>query len=92
MLIKIKDIHQCEDTDAIVRTGPRATYVVRAGDLVPEGTMLMTPGLHPLESGPKFVQGPGGVTTSPTLLGPVLVWDQQNYLRLLLIVRYFGFS
>jgi len=48
--------------------------------------------LHPLESGPKFVQGPGGVTTSPTLLGPVLVWNQQNYLRLLLIVKYFGSS
>jgi len=46
--------------------------------------------LHPRESGPKFVQEPGGVTTSPTLLGPVLVWSQQNYLRLLLIVRYSG--
>jgi len=45
-LIKIKDIHQCEDTDhvyAIVRTGPRATHVVRVGDLVPAGTMLVTP-------------------------------------------------
>jgi len=29
------------------------------------------------------------VTTSPTLLGPVLVWSQQNYLILLLIMRYF---
>jgi len=29
--------------------------------------------LHPRESGPKFVQRPGSVTTSPTLLGPVLV-------------------
>jgi len=49
MLIKIKDIHQCEDANhvyAIVRTGPRATYVVRAGDLVPAGTMLVTPVLH----------------------------------------------
>jgi len=45
--------------------------------------------LHPRESGPKFVQGPGGVTTSPILLGPVLVWSQQNYLRFLLIARYF---
>ena len=44
--------------------------------------------LHPRESGPKFAQGPGCVTTSPTLFGPVLVWSQQNYLRLLLIVRY----
>jgi len=32
--------------------------------------------LHLLES------GPGGVTISPTLLGPVLVWKQQNYLKL----------
>jgi len=46
--------------------------------------------LHPRESGPNFVQGPGGVTTSPILLGPVLVWSQQNYLKLLLIVRYSG--
>ena len=44
--------------------------------------------LHPRESGPKFVQRPGSVTISPTLLGPVLVWSQQNYLILLLIVRY----
>jgi len=40
----------------------------------------------------EFVQGPGGVTTSPTLLGHVLVWSQQNYLRLLLTVRYFESS
>jgi len=30
----------------------------------------------------------GGVTASLTLLGPVLVWSQQNYLKLLLTVRY----
>jgi len=36
------------------------------------------------ESGPEVVQGPAGVTTSPTLLGPILVWSQQNYLNLLL--------
>jgi len=48
--------------------------------------------LHPRESSLEVVQGPGGVTTSPTLLGPVLVWSQQNYLKLLLIVRYFGSS
>ena len=45
-LNKIKYIHQSGDTDhvyAIVRTGPRATNVVRAGDLVPAGTMLVTP-------------------------------------------------
>ena len=39
--------------------------------------------LHPRGSGPKVDQEPGGVTTSPTLLGPVLVWSQQNYLWLL---------
>ena len=43
--------------------------------------------LHLRESDPEVLQGPGSVTTSPTLLGPVLVWRQQNYLRLLLIVR-----
>jgi len=47
--------------------------------------------LHPRESGPEVVQGLGDMATSPTLLGPVLVWS-QNYLRLLLIVRYFGSS
>jgi len=52
------------------------------GDLSPSGYSL-----HPRESGPKFIQGPGGLTTSPTL-----VWSQQNYMRLLLIVRYFGSS
>ena len=44
------------------------------------------------ESGPKVVQGPGGVTTSPTVLGPVLVWSQRNYLRLLLTLGYFKSS
>ena len=40
----------------------------------------------------EVVQEPGGVATSPTLLGPVLVWSQQNCLRLLLNVRYIGSS
>jgi len=48
--------------------------------------------LHPRESGPEVVQGPDGVTTSPSLHGPVLLWSQQNYLTLLLIVRYFASS
>ena len=42
-ILKIKDIYQCEDTDhvyAVVRTGPRATQMVRTGDLVPAGIML----------------------------------------------------
>jgi len=45
-LIKIKDIHQCEDTDhvnAIVRTSPPSAHVVRAGDLAPADIMLATP-------------------------------------------------
>jgi len=48
LIIKIKDIYQSEDTDrvyAIVRTGPWAIHVVRMGDLVPGGTMLVTPDL-----------------------------------------------
>jgi len=40
------------------------------GELSPSGYSL-----HPLES------CPGGVTISPTLLDPVLVWKQQNYLK-----------
>jgi len=40
--IKIKDIHQCEDTDHVVRTRPEAD---RVDDLVPAGTMLVTPDL-----------------------------------------------
>jgi len=50
-LIKIKDIHQREDTDrvyAIIRTGPRATHMVRTGHLAPAGTMLVTPGVEGL--------------------------------------------
>jgi len=43
---------------------------------------------EPTECGPEVVQGPGGVTTSPTLLGPALVWSQQNYTRLLKTVKY----
>ena len=46
-LINIEDIYQCEDTDpvyAIVRS-PRSTHVVRVGDLVPAGTILVISGL-----------------------------------------------
>jgi len=57
------------------------------GELSPSGYRL-----HLWESDPKFVQGPGEVTTSPTLLGPVLLWSQQNYQIFLLIARYFGSS
>ena len=34
--------------------------------------------LHPRKTVPVVGQGPGGVTTSPTLLGPVLMWSRQN--------------
>jgi len=44
--------------------------------------------LNPLENNIDVVQDPGGVTASPTLLSPVLVWSQQNYLKLLVTVRY----
>jgi len=42
------DIRKCEDIDhanVIFRTGPRAIYMVLAGDLVPAGTTLVTPDL-----------------------------------------------
>jgi len=46
--IKIKDIHHCKETDhvyAICQNRPWATHMVHTGDLVPAGTMLVTPGL-----------------------------------------------
>jgi len=46
---KIEDIHPCQDIEhvyAIVRTSPRETHVVHAGDLVPVGTMLVTPAVE----------------------------------------------
>jgi len=46
--MKNRDIHQCEDTDhvyAFVITGLRATHIVRAGNLAPAVTMLVTPAL-----------------------------------------------
>jgi len=46
--------------------------------------------LLPWESSAKCFQRPK--TTSPTFLGPIVAWSQQNHLRLLLIVRYFGYS
>ena len=48
--------------------------------------------LNPRENDPDVVQGPVGLTTSSTLLGPVLVWSQHNYQKCLLIVRYFKSS
>ena len=40
-------------------------------------------------SGQEVDQGPSGVITSPTLLGPVLVWSQQSCQRLLKTMKYF---
>ena len=49
-LIKIKGIHQCEDTDHVMLLSEqgrgRPTWSVRAGDLAPVVTMLVTPGLY----------------------------------------------
>jgi len=42
----------CDDTrhlNAIFKTGPRATNVVLAGDLVPAGAVLVTPALETSE-------------------------------------------
>ena len=58
------------------------------GELIPSGYSL-----QPLESGPEFVQGPGGeLLYISDLVGPVLVWSKQNYLKVLLIVGYFRSS
>jgi len=49
LILNFKDIYQCEDNDrvyAIIKAGLSATHVVHTGDLVPAGTMLVTPGLH----------------------------------------------
>ena len=35
--------------------------------------------LHPRDSGPEIVQGPGVLITLPTRLGPVLVWSHQTW-------------
>jgi len=48
--------------------------------------------LNPWESGWELVQGPGGMSTFTSLLGYILVWSQQIYLRLLLTVRCFAYS
>jgi len=48
-LLKIKHFHRCEDTDhvyAFVKTGLRATHVVRTGDIFPSSIMLVTPALR----------------------------------------------
>jgi len=54
---------------------------------MPHNRLTRSCGLWPRESCPEVVHGPDEVTTFPTLLGPVLVWSQQNYLKFLLTVR-----
>jgi len=46
--------------------------------------------LYPGENIQEVDQGPVGVITLPALLGSVVVWSQQNYLKLVKNVRYFG--
>jgi len=43
--------------------------------------------LNPREGNPDVVRALGGAIASPTLLGPVLMWSQPNYLKLPLTVR-----
>jgi len=43
----------------------------------------------PTRNRQEVEQEPGGVITSPTLLVPVLVWTEQNFLRLLLTAKVF---
>jgi len=57
------------------------------GRLVRQALLAKPMGKHP-----DVIQGLGGVTASPTLLDPVLVWSKQNYLKLLLNARYSKFS
>jgi len=52
----------------LVRPGVQ-NVPAKNGEQSPSGCSV-----HPRESGPEVVQGPGGVTTSPTLLGPVMVF------------------
>jgi len=40
--IDIRKCEQIDHTNVFFRTGPRATYMVLAGDLVPAGTALVT--------------------------------------------------
>jgi len=46
--------------------------------------------LNPRERGLVVVQEVGDVTISPTLLGPVMMWSQQNYLKLLKTLQVFS--
>jgi len=46
----ISDANLCDDThhlNAVLKTGSGATNAVFAGDLVPAGTVLVNPGVHP---------------------------------------------
>ena len=55
---------------------------------MPHNRLTRSCWVHPRKSCPEAIHGPDGMTTFPTLLRPVLVWNQQDYLKLLLTVRY----
>ena len=64
-------INQCENTDhvhAIIRTSPRATHMVRAGDLVPAGTVLVTAAVDTLQYSPRYLKLPTSGTISVIIL------------------------
>ena len=49
ILTVINNVNLCDDShhlNGIFKTGQRAANVALAGDLVPAGTVLVTPGLH----------------------------------------------
>ena len=72
---KINGILLCEDIDhanAIFRTGSRTTHVVRAGDLVPTGTMLVTPGL-------QSTQNNSGMCKQKGNDDDIATWGFQTY-------------
>jgi len=69
----IVDVNVCDDTHhliAIFKRGPRATNEVLAGDLVPAGTVLVTPVLHAFQFAyvnsliTLFMQSPRGAVIS----------------------------
>jgi len=48
LILKIRDIYQCEDSNnayAVVRTSLWVTHMVHTSNMVPSGTMLVSPGL-----------------------------------------------
>jgi len=80
--IKIKDIHQCEDTNhiyAVVRTNPRSTHVVHAGDLVPAGTMLVTPDIVILSFERRYPKQNSVIRLKSNILAPQIFLAPPNF-------------